>query len=165
MKVNIIDDNNIIVFLNKFYIKNIDFNNRENIEKNFRNIFLKLKHVYGLDIKGYYNIDIYMDEIYGAVIEVEHEDIEYFDYFDNKVDMRVNVISDYTFLYKINDILRIDKEILKKVIIYFFRNQYYLKLKDEFNNYELGNILENSELIYGDITRDILKIGNKINIW
>ena len=165
MKVNIIDDNNIIVFLNKFYIQNIDFSNRENIEKNFRNIFLKLKYVYGLDIKGYYNIDIYMDELYGAVLEIEHEDIEYFDYFDSKVDMRINVISDYTFLYKINDILGIDKETLKKTIVYFFRNQYYLKLKDEFNNYELGNILENSELIYGDITRDILKIGNKINIW
>lgn len=164
MKVNIIDDDNIIVFLNKFYIQNIDFNNRENIEKNFRNIFLKLKHVYGLDIKGYYNIDIYMDEVYGAVLEIEHEDIEYFDYFDNKVDMRVNVISDYPFLYKINDILRIDKEILKKVVIYLFRNQYYLKLEDEFNNFELGNILENSELIYGDITRDILKIGSKIVI-
>ena len=37
MKVSIIDDNNIIVFLNTFNIKNIDFDSKENVEKHFRN--------------------------------------------------------------------------------------------------------------------------------
>jgi len=162
MKVNIIDDDNIIVFLNKFNIKNIDFKNRDNIEQNFRNIFLKLKHVYGLDIKGYYNINIYMDEYYGATLEIEHEDIEYFDYFDNKVDMRVNVISDCNFLYKTKDIFMISKEILKKIDLHSFKDEYYIRLKKELTDYEMGIILENGELVYGDITSDILKIGNKI---
>ena len=162
MKVNIIDDDNIIVFLNKFNIKDIDFKNRDNIEKNFRNIFLKLKHIYGLNIRGYYNINIYVDDYYGATLEIEHEDIEYFDYFDNKVDMRVNVINDNKFLYKIKDIFMIGKEILKKLDIYVFKDEYYVKLKKNFTDYEIGIILENGELIYGDITSDILKLGNKI---
>lgn len=162
MKVNIIDDDNIIVFLNKFYIKNIDFKNRDNIEKNFKNIFLKLKHVYGLDIKGYYNINIYMDEVYGAVLEIEHEDIEYFDYFDNKVDMRINVVTDSKFLYKVKDIFMIDKDMLREITIYIFKNQCYIKLKKQLNDYEMGTILENGELIYGDITTDILEMGNKM---
>ena len=162
MKVNIIDDNNIIVFLNKFNIRNIDFKNRENIEKHFRNIFLKLKHIYGLNIKGYYNINIYIDDYYGATLEIEHEDIDYFDYFETQVDMRVNVINDNNFLYKIKDIFMINKEILKKIDIYTFKDEYYIKLKKEIDNYELGFILESGELIYGDITSDILKLGNKI---
>lgn len=162
MKINIIDDNNIIVFLNKFNIKNIDFKNRENIEKNFRNIFLKLKHVYGLNIKGYYSINIYMDENYGATLEIEHEDIEYFDYFDNKVDMRVNVINDNKFLYKIKDIFEIDKKILKDIDAYIFKDEYYIKIRKEVTDYEMGIILENGELIYGNITSDILKLGNKL---
>jgi len=123
MKVIIIDDDNIIVFLNKFNIKNIDFDSKENIEKNFRNIFLRLKHIYNLNIKGYYNINIYTDKFYGAVLEIEHEDIEYFDYFDNKVDMRVNVVSDSKFLYKIKDIFCLDKTLLNN--IYLFKNDYY----------------------------------------
>ena len=164
MKVNIIDDNNIIVFLNKFNIKNIDFKNRENIEKHFRNIFLKLKHIYKLDIKGYYNINIYMDDYYGAVLEIEHEDIEYIDYFDKTIDMRVSVINDNNFLYKIKDIFMINKEIINKIDIYNFKEEYYIKIKKECNDYEIGNILETSQLIYDNITSDILKLGNKILI-
>ena len=164
MKVNIIDDNNIIVFLNKFNIKNIDFKNKENIEKDFRNIFLKLKHVYGLNIKGYYNINIYMDEYYGAILEIENEDIEYFDYFETQIDMRVNVVSDNNFLYKIKDIFMINQEILKKMDVYIFKDEYYGKLKKCVNEYEMGIILESVDLVYGDITSDILKIGNQINL-
>ncbi len=162
MKVIIIDDDNIIVFLNKFNIKNIDFDSKENIEKNFRNIFLRLKHIYNLNIKGYYNINIYTDKFYGAVLEIEHEDIEYFDYFDNKVDMRVNVVSDSKFLYKIKDIFCLDKTLLNN--IYLFKNDYYIELKRKISDYELGLILENSDLIYGDIVNDILKLGINLNI-
>lgn len=164
MKVNIVDDNNIIVFLNKFNIKNIDFKNRENIETNFRKIFLKLKNIYNLNIKGYYNITIYIDDDYGAALEIEHEDIDYYDYFDSQVDMRVNVINDNKFLYKIKDIFNLDEKILNKIDIYLFKNKYYIKLKKGVTNIELGKILENSELVYGDITIDILKIGSII-IW
>mgnify|MGYP003306300593 CR=1 FL=1 len=163
MKVNIIDDNNIIVFLNKFNIKNIDFSNRENIEKNFRNIFLKLKHIYKLDIKGYYDIKIYIDKYYGAVLEIEHDDIEYIDYFDSQIDMRVNVIKDNEFLYKIDDIFLNDR-IINKIDIYNFKEEYYIKIKKELNNYDMAYILENSNLIYDNITFDILKLGNKILI-
>ena len=164
MKVNIIDDNNIIVFLNKFNIKDIDFKNRENIETNFRKIFLKLKHIYNLNIKGYYNINIYIDAYYGAIIEIEHEDIEYYDYFDTQVDMRVNVVNDNKFLYKIKDIFNIDESLINKIDIYVFKDNYYIKIKKDVTDYEIGKILENSELVYGDITIDILKIGIII-IW
>jgi len=164
MKVNIIDDNNIIVFLNKFNIKDIDFKNRENIEKHFRNIFLKLKHIYKLDIKGYYDIKIYIDKYYGAVLEIEQEDIEYIDYFDSQIDMRVNVISDNEFLYKIDDIFIINKKIFKDIDIYTFKNEYYIKIKNELDNYYMAYVLENSNLIYNNITFDILKLGNKILI-
>ena len=164
MKVNIIDDNNIIVFLNKFNIKNIDFKNKDCIEKNFRNIFLKLKRIYELNIKGYYTINAYIDEYYGAILEIEHEDIEYFDCFETQVDMHVNVIYDNKFLYKINDIFMLDEALLKKLEIYIFKDEYYINLDKVFNDYEIGKILETGELIYRDITSDILKLGNKINL-
>jgi len=163
MKVKIIDDNNIIVFLNSLNIKNIDFDNRENIEKNFRNIFLKLKHIYDIDVEGYYNINIYKDISYGAVLEIEHENIDYFDYLDKTIDMRVNVISNTKFLYKLYDILKLDKKTLDKAKLFSFKNEYYLFLK-EISFYELGILIENSDLIYGSIVDEILKFGKEINI-
>jgi len=164
MKVNIIDDNNVIVFLNKFNIKSIDFKNRENIEKNFRNIFLKLKHIYKLDIKGYYDIKIYIDKYYGVVLQINYEEIEYIDYQDSQIDMRVNIISDNEFLYKIEDIFIIDEKIFKDIDIYIFKEEYYIKIKKDLNDYDMAFILESSNLIYDNITFDILKLGNKMLI-
>lgn len=167
MKVSIIDDNNIIVFLNAFNIKNIDFNNKENIEKNFRELFLKLKYIYNLNIKGYYNINIYIDKVYGAILEIEHEDIEYFDYYDNKIDMRVNVVSDAKFLYKIKDLFDLNEDILNNIVLYKFRNNLYVLLKENISFYKLGSLLEISDLVYGSKVDDILKMGYivKNRIW
>lgn len=78
--------------------------------------------------------------------------------------MRVNVISNIKFLYKIKDILDLDKKILKKVTIYNFKNEYYLLLKKEISIYEIGYILEMTNLIYDGIVDDILKLGNKIKL-
>lgn len=164
MKVNIIDDNNIIVFLNTFKTKNIDFNNKEDIEKHFRDIFLKLKHIYGLDIKGYYNINIYIDKFYGAILEIENEALEYFDYFDDKIDMRVSIVSNTKFLYKIKDLFLLDKKLLRRVNIYSFKNKYYLLLKKDISNYEMGKLLEVSELVYGDVVEDILKLATQLTL-
>ena len=121
MKINI-DGDKIIVFLNKFNVKDIDFKNRENIETSFKNIFLKLKHIYNLNIKGYYNINTYIDTYYGAIMEIKHEDIEYYDYFDSQVDMRVNIVKDNNFLYKIKDIFMIDKSLFNKIEVYTYKN-------------------------------------------
>lgn len=164
MKVNIIDDNNIIVFLNIFNIKNIDFDSKENIENHFRNIFLKLKLLYNINIKGYYNINIYMNKKYGAFLEIEHEDIEYFEYFDNKVDMRINVISDVIFLYKINDIFMLDKNILRKIDIYFFKDSFYLYLNSNLDVYKMGELFELGNLIYGNECNEVVKLGQKISL-
>lgn len=163
MKVNIIDDDNIIVFLNKFNTKNIDFDNKENIEKNFRKIFLKLKYIYNLNIRGYYNINIYKDRIYGAILEIEHEDIEYFDYFDSKVDMKVNIISNNT-LYQIKDIFSLTNKIIDNSTIYLFQNQYYVFLKKELPIYDFSLLIELSNITYGNITNDILRLGRIINL-
>lgn len=163
MKVSIIDDDNIIVFLNTFNTKNIDFENKGNIEKNFKKIFLKLKYIYKLNIKGYYNINIYKDKLYGAILKIEHEDIEYFDYFDSKVDMRVNVISN-TFLYKIKDILELPKNLKENVTIYLFQDEFYIFLNRDLSNYNFSLLIEMSDIVYGNITNDILRLGRIINL-
>ena len=161
MKVNI-DGDKTIVFLNKFNVKDIDFKNRENIETSFKNIFLKLKHIYNLNIKGYYNINTYIDNYYGAIMEIEHEDIDYYDYFDSQVDMRVNIVKDNNFLYKIKDIFMIEKKLIDKIEVYTYKNNYYVKLKKDATDYQIGKLLEISEIIYNEKTFDILKYGKKL---
>lgn len=164
MKINIIDDDNIIVFLNTINLKELDFSNKEELEIKFKDLFLKLKYIYNINIKGYYNINIYIDKIYGAILEICHEDIEYFDYFENKVDMRINILSDVKFIYKIKDIFKVNKELFTNSLIYVFKNKTYLLLTKSISFYNLGFLLEVSDIVYGSIVDDILKLGKIIDV-
>lgn len=164
MKITMIDDNNIIVFLNILRLKEIDFEDKDNIEDNLRKIFLVLKYTYNLNIKGYYNVMIYLNYNEGAILKIEHEDIDYFDYFDNKVDMRVNVVFNSKFLYQVSDILDIDKSILNKAKVYVFKDVYYLLLKEKLTFNEFGRLFEFSKIEYGTIVEEITRVGNLIYI-
>ncbi|MEG0826494.1 MAG: hypothetical protein RR404_03380, partial [Bacilli bacterium] len=65
MKIVNKDEFSFIVFLNKFYIDKINFNNKIVLEDYFKNLFLRLKENYKIDMIGYYNIFIYIDDNYG----------------------------------------------------------------------------------------------------
>lgn len=164
MKISIIDEDNIIVFLNTINLKEMDFSNKEDLESKFKDLFLKLKYIYNINIRGYYSINIYIDKIYGAILEIEHENIEYFDYFENKVDMRINVLSDVKFIYKIKDIFKLNKELCNSSIAYVFKGKIYVLLKKNISFYNLGYLLELSDIVYGGIVDDILKLGKIIDV-
>ena len=74
MKVSA-DEKEIIIYLNKYYIENLNFLDSYNLEKYMSKLFKNLKNIYNIKINGYYNIDIYIDKIYGAVIHMEKEEI------------------------------------------------------------------------------------------
>ena len=79
---------------------------------------------------------------------MQKEELEYIDYFNEQLEFNIEVIED-SFLYKIDDILRLEKPLLNKFIIYKNKDNLYLKPKEKISNIELGIILENSEIIYG----------------
>ena len=153
MKVKLIDENNIIVFLNDKII-NINSDSRVELEDELRILFKKLSNIYNLEIYWYYNISIYVDDYYGSIINLVKEDIDYIEYDKDQIDMRI-IISKKTFLYKINNIFNLDIDSK----IYKYNNNYYLKLNKKLDNKKMGLLLELSELIIDDVDM-ILKYGN-----
>lgn len=152
MKIEFINDD-IIVFLNKYRIKNIDLKSKDSLEKELRNIFEKLSNYYNIKISGYYNVTIYIDEYYGAILELKNEELDCIEYDIHEVDMRIILVNN-KFLYKIDDIFNnIDGNIYK------YKNNYYLEITSDINNILMGKILESSHIIYGNVTEDILKYG------
>lgn len=152
--MKIINDGKII----KLYLNELrsDFNNNIELEDYFRKLFQKLKRIFNMSFTGLYDIDIYSDQIYGSVIELKKEDIEYIDYYENEIDMRI-IVHDVTFLYKIHDIFEIESSIIKT--IYYYKNNFYIELNNS-NSSELAKIMEMGDLIYQ--TEDILRYGKKI---
>lgn len=146
--MKLIIDENIVIFLDKLYLNNIDLKDYNLIEKKLIKLINKIQNKYLIDLNGYYNVYIYKDENYGIIIYMQKEELEYIDYLNEQLEFNIEVIED-SFLYKIDDILRLEKPLLNKFIIYKNKDNLYLKPKEKISNIELGIILENSEIIYG----------------
>lgn len=157
MKVSA-DEKEIIIYLNKYYIENLNFLDSYNLEKYMSKLFKNLKNIYNIKINGYYNIDIYIDKIYGAVIHMEKEEIEYYDCFDDQIETQVTIHNDVSFLYKIEDYFGINN-IDYNYSLYKYNNELYLRLKENIDEYKLANILENTKEICYDIEK-IIKTNN-----
>jgi deoxycytidine triphosphate deaminase len=109
MKIEYLDDTNFIIYLNKYYIKDLNLDDKKNIEEYFKKMFVNLKNNYGLDIYGYYDIRVYVNHLYGLIIDVFKLSSEYYKLYSNKVDMKIIIDPNNTFLYEIDDYFIIDK--------------------------------------------------------
>ena len=154
--MKLIIDENIVFFLNKIYLDNIDLKDENIIEKKLIKLINKIQKQYNIDLNGYYNVYIYKDKNYGLIIEMEKEKLDYLDYFNNQIELNIEIIED-TFLYKTDNIFTIDKTLLEKLIIYINKDEIYLKIKENINDIELGQIIENSQIIYGNKAKSIKK--------
>lgn len=156
MKFSSIDDE-YTIYLNNYIIRNIDFFNNEELEKYINSVFNKLKKIYNIVLNGYYNIDIYIDNNYGAIINIKKDDIEYYDYFSDQIDTQIIIHNNSNFLYKVKDFLDIKNNIQSNFSLYKYYDELYIKLNDEIDENKLGFILEYCEEICYDIEKIIQK--------
>ena len=148
------DYNKTIIFLKKELVGSLDFNNIDSLENYLKELFLKLKNIYNMEIKGFYNIKVFIDSIYGMVLELEAEDLEYGDYF-NQIEMRIIPI--YTeFLYKIEDYINI------KGKVYIYKNEIYLKVNKNISNKDYLKVMDHAKIVYNN-TDNIIKYGYQLN--
>lgn len=163
MKIISKEENKYEFFIPKKSLVKINFDNKDTLENYFQDFFLKLKNNYKFDVCGFYEIKIYIDNYYGVVISMIKEDIDYFDYFNANIDMKISKPQKINFLYKIDDLFLLDKKMLKKMIIYYYQNNYYLKIK-KISDKEFTKLLEFCEIIYDETIEIINKFGNLINL-
>ncbi|MBQ9011506.1 MAG: hypothetical protein IJ093_02535 [Bacilli bacterium] len=151
MKV-LVNEKIITLFLNKLYIKNVDFENKETIEKYIKQVLNKLQNSYDLQFGGYYEMMMFIDDNYGIIINIKKEELEYLDYFTNKIEFNTKVEKD-NFLYEVSNV---DSNMKKSFIIYKNLDKIYLQAKNKKTNLE--EILEHiQKIIYGKESYKILK--------
>ena len=162
MKILTMDMNSVTLF---FSDMEVSFeNNMEELEENLRTIFLHLKNVYNLDMQGYYIVDIYKDVNYGVVVEIEKEELDYFEYFDNQVDMRISIHTDSIILYKFTDIFSIPNILLPNLDIYVHHNIVYGRVNQALSPAQSSFLMEyHHSIVYGDSTKNIVQKNNLIN--
>ncbi|MCI8545383.1 MAG: hypothetical protein HFH09_04050 [Bacilli bacterium] len=158
MKVLKNDGKDVVIFLPASNIF-LDRLKREELEDYFKTLFLKLEDRYGIDHCGFYQIYVYKDSYYGAILEIEEEDLPYLDYIDNEVEMNIHIPKDTSFMYQLEDILDLDIEILKASNLYYYQNRFYIELKREVQKKNYLQLLEYGELIYGEKVKKVQRSG------
>lgn len=144
MKVEMLS-NTIIVYL----LDNKKYNEDSDIKKILINVFDNLEKYYNITFTSDYNLELYINRYYGMILEIkENEDFIY----DDIVNLKLNVLRDTLFLYEVDDPLEyINYE------IYYYNDKFYVNAKREDIN-----LVENSNLVYGDIVYKIIGRGIKI---
>lgn len=162
MKVEYIDENNFYIYLNKYYLPDLEIDNKPCVEEYFKKMFLSLKNNHHLDIYGYYNIRVYVNKQYGIIIDVFKLSNDYFKMSGNKVDMKIMIDSDNKFLYEIDDYFYISK--YKKYIknIYIKDGKYYVELRDNVDDGFYLHLIEHSNIIFNDYAYEILATSSKL---
>lgn len=144
MKVEMLS-NTIIVYL----LDNKKYNEDSDIKKILINVFDNLEKYYNITFTNDYNLELYINRYYGMILEIkENEDFIY----DDIVNLKLNVLRDTLFLYEVDDPLEyINYE------IYYYNDKFYVNAKREDIN-----LIEDSNLVYGDIVYKIIGRGIKI---
>ena len=161
MKLEVLNLNNLVFYLNKDYLDKINFNINENVEQEFKNLFIKLKNIYNLELNGYYEVTVYVNDIYGIIIEMEKDDDEYIKIFGDTLDMKITSKFDCEIFYKIENIDFIN---FNNYNLYYCNNELFLSLK---NNLKLSYkdylyLLENSSIVYGNELKKLKSHMKKI---
>ena len=150
MKFEVYDDK-YIVFLNKEEIKNINFKIKDQVEECFKKVFSKLKRRLTNDLSGFFYITAYLDHTFGVVLVITKEDLEYYDYFSNQIDMQIEIEQDSKILLEFEDLFYINSN-----NIVSYNGKFYTRYNDGLNYLEFSNI------IYGDKVEEILRKGKPI---
>lgn len=144
MKIEYFTDKIVIYVIDRKVSDDID-----DIKKLLFDVFNYIVDNYDIDIQNNYNINIYINNLYGTIVEMNKIDNEYEDDVNN---MGLNILFDKLFLYEVDDPLDyIGND------IYYYNNKYYLNV-DKVD----ALLLENSKLIYDDFVYKVLGRGVKI---
>lgn len=133
MKVEYVD-NMLIIYLKDIIV--------DDIEDLCQDIIDKLERHFNIILKGFYDVNVYVDKRYGIVLEFIMEELDlYIDF--SKVELHF-IENNNNFLYEIFDILDVN---VKQ--FYLYKEKYYITLDNVDNsNIEFGRIIyKNTEEI------------------
>lgn len=149
MKVIKNDDFNIEVFLGK---EKFNIDSKDELEEYLKKFFNRLKDYYDIEIKGFYDIDVYTDKNYGIILDIYKDDIDFEPIF-NTIDMKITINKE-NFLYKLKDY-----RFQNWGNVYYYHNFYYLEITKEISVKDIMLLMENATIVYKDI--DIVKKRGK----
>jgi len=160
LKLVFLDKENMFLFLNQVKSSPLNFEEKETLEQQVKQIFLQLKEIYHISFCGYYTIYAYQDALYGCVLKIHHEDIDEFELCD-EIEICFHVEKNFKMLYQVEDPMLLRK-FRSDIRLYYYQKTFYLELIKEMTQSQLGELLE-YVVPHFQNTKEILKYGKRIN--
>ncbi len=155
MRLEQIDDDSYLVFVNNLYFKIDDFSDKQNLAKTIKNLLTKLSDYYMLSFKGYYKVVIYNHEAIGSYLVIDK--MEDFLVDVTTVDIRVIAYLNEKFFIEFDNYEMIPVGLSG----YFYNDKYYIDV-DFCESEELIKLFDYGKVIYGSVVDNIKRFGNKI---
>lgn len=155
MICNVIDNDYYII---KIYNNYLDFDiyNHDEVGKFIEGIFKNILKKY--HIKGEVTFNIYIDKLYGMIIEVKRCDNEY---LGDLVDIRIKFNLNVSFLYEVDYFYLKDNKLLNQNI-YYYNDRFYLEIINDIDNKDYLNLLDNSLILYSSEINNVINNGIKL---
>jgi len=142
-----IENNNLLM-----YINNPDLTTKEEIEDYIKELIFRLRKKQKRNISGFYNVDVYQNNHFGVIIEMQKEDD--LDFFPDIIDLKINIKYNANLYVKVEDYFLIkDKE-----KVYYYKHNYYTDI-NYLENKELIKLSDFFTIIYG---KELEKIKSKL---
>ncbi len=155
MKFLLCNDNYFAILLLDF--DKTEINNKDLLEQRFKNIFLKIKELYKIELTGLYKIKLYIDN-YAAVLEITEEEADFYEYYNDEIEMCIIINENSNILFELND------TVIDYMDYYLYMGKIYGKINKKISNFEKGLLLESTiNVLYGDKAKYIYKDINKYN--
>lgn len=152
MKVEKINDKLLSIFLNIYYFKKTDINNKLELINIIKELLNKVENRFNLNLNGFYKINVYPNKKLGVFLDlIKIDDNE----FTSGADFRIVIHQNEKF-YLETDNYEDFKYIKRKK---YFNRKFYINIEDLKNitkEIDLGNI------IYGNDIKNILKEAKNV---
>jgi len=154
-----ITENNFIAKISNDVVENIDIFDIDEVEEFIKNLFTTfLKRQ---KIKGEVELNIYIDNNYGMIVDIKNEE----DFvFDDEIDIKIIFHLNNAFLYEIDYFDILENTNIKDANIYFYNNKFYLELIDDIDKKDYIKLLEASNIIWDNEGFKIVNKGVKLTI-
>ena len=152
MKVEIINDEDLDIYINPYNFNDINCYDRENIMSYIKEILPSINNRYKLNLNGFYKIKSYFNDKVGLflnVIKIDDND------FNNEADFRIILFQNEKFLFETEDYDLIKEYKSKR----YYKNKFYVDIDDIEN---INRLVDMGGIIYGEEAKRIFVSAKKI---
>lgn len=147
MKIEIVNDEDIDIFINAYQFNGINLKDKETLLNEIKDILIKIDTRYKLNLNGFYKIKVYPNQKIGVFLNIiKIDDNE----FNQEADFRIIIYQNEPFLFETEEYEILPKNINKR----YYKDKFYIDVEDI---EDIIPIIDMGNIVYGSSAKKIIQ--------